>query len=201
LQNWDYGSDALYFVTICTAHRECYFGEIINGEMVLSELGKIVEPEWLKTIEMRPDMNLHMGEYVVMPNHFHAIISIGINKYNTGAFGGVVGGAIGGAVGRDARHRVSTDVTNVTNEPNNNNIPKSIDGIYKNKFGPQSKNLASILRGFKSGVTTYARINNINFDWQPRFHDHIIRNNESFERISKYIVNNPANWKDDKFYR
>jgi hypothetical protein len=37
LQNWDYGSDALYFITICTANRECYFGNIVNGEMVLSE--------------------------------------------------------------------------------------------------------------------------------------------------------------------
>ena len=58
LQNWNYGSEAMYFVTICTAHRECYFGNIVNGEMVLSELGKIVEPEWLKTFEMRQDMNL-----------------------------------------------------------------------------------------------------------------------------------------------
>jgi REP element-mobilizing transposase RayT len=196
LKNWDYGSDAMYFVTICTAHRECYFGNIVNGEMVLSELGKIVEPEWIKTFEMRQDLNLQMGEYVVMPNHFHAIISIGINKYNTSVVGGAVGngicGAIDGMVGRDAMHRVSTVETQT---------PKPIDGVYKNKFGPQSKNLASILRGFKSAVTTFARINNINFDWQPRFHDHIIRTDESFQQISKYISNNPANWKDDKFFQ
>lgn len=169
--------------------------------MVLSELGKIVEPEWLKTIEIRPDMNLQMGEYVVMPNHFHAIISIGINKFNTKLNRVDFGGAICGAMGRDAMHRVSTGETNVTNEPNITNIAKSIDSIYNNKFGPQSKNLASILRGFKSAVTTFARINNIEFDWQPRFYDHIIRTDTSFQRISKYITNNPANWKDDKFYR
>ena len=198
LKNWDYGSDAMYFVTICTAHRECYFGNIVNGEMVLSELGKIVEPEWLKTFEMRRDMNLQMGEYVVMPNHFHAIISIGINKYNTKYNRGDVGGAGGGVVGRDAMHRVSTGETGITNEMVD---AKPIDGVYKNKFGPQSKNLASILRGFKSAVTTFARINNINFDWQPRFHDHIIRTDESFQQISKYISNNPANWKDDKFFQ
>ncbi len=198
LQNWDYGSDAMYFVTICTSQRECYFGNIVNGEMVLSKLGKIVEPEWVKTFEMRQDMNLQMGEYVVMPNHFHAIISIGINKYNTGAVGGGIVNGVGGAMGRDAMHRVSTNVTNVTDETVDT---KPIDGIYKNKFGPQSKNLASILRGFKSAVTTFARINNINFDWQPRFHDHIIRTDESFQRISKYIANNLANWKDDRFFQ
>ena len=197
LQNWDYGSDAMYFVTICTACRECYFGNIVKGEMVLSELGKIIEPEWLETFEMRQDMNLQMGEYMVMPNHFHAIISIGINKYNTK----YNRGAVGNADGRDAMHRVSTNVTNETGVADEIDESKPIDGVYKNKFGPQSKNLASILRGFKSAVTTYARINTINFDWQPRFHDHIIRNNESFQRISKYIANNPANWKDDKFFQ
>jgi hypothetical protein len=132
-----------------------------------------------------------------MPNHFHAIISIGINKYNKGG-GGAVGIGIVGGGGRYAMHRVSAGKTNVTNETN---IAKPIDDVYKNKFGPQSKNLASILRGFKSAVTTFARINNIQFGWQPRFHDHIIRNDESFQRISKYIANNQANWNDDNFYR
>jgi REP element-mobilizing transposase RayT len=143
-------------------------------------------------------MHLQMGEYVVMPNHFHAIISIGINKYNTGSVGGVGINRVGGVIGRDAMHRVST---NVANEKAKTDVTIPNDGVYKNKFGPQSKNLASILRGFKSAVTTFARINNINFEWQPRFHDHIIRNDESFQRISTYIANNPANWTDDKFYR
>ena len=70
----------------------------------------------------------------------------------------------------------------------------------ENQFGSQSKNLASILRGYKSAVTTYARKNNIPFVWQPHFHDHIIRSDDAFNRISNYIVNNPANWKKDKFY-
>ena len=157
LQNWDYGSNAAYFVTICTKDRACYFGEVIEGKMQLNEIGKIAESEWLKTFEMRPDMNLEMGEYVVMPNHIHAIIGIGKNKYNT--------------VCRDAMHCAST-----------------------NQFGPQSKNLASIIRGYKSSVKKYATMNHIDFVWQPRFHDHIIRNDESFHRISEYIINNPLNW-------
>jgi hypothetical protein len=40
--------------------------------------------EWEKTLLMRPDMNLTMGEYVVMPNHFHSILIIGDNIYNSG---------------------------------------------------------------------------------------------------------------------
>ncbi|MGM0579461.1 MAG: transposase [Bacteroidota bacterium] len=157
LQNWDYGSNSKYFVTICTKNRECFFGNIRNGEMFLNDVGKIVESEWEKTFELRPDMNLFMGEYIVMPNHFHGIIGIGENRYNTN------------------------------------------DGSVPNQFGPQSKNLGSIMRGFKSAVTVGARLINPNFGWQGRFHDHIIRDYQSFIRISEYIKSNPKNWRDDTF--
>jgi REP element-mobilizing transposase RayT len=50
--------------------------------MELNEFGQLIEIEWLKTIELRPDMNLEMGNFVVMPNHFHAIIIIGENEFN-----------------------------------------------------------------------------------------------------------------------
>lgn len=82
LQSWNYAWEAAYFVTICTANKQHFFGEIENDKMHLSSIGKIVRQEWLKTFDMRPDMNLMMGEYVIMPNHFHAIIHIGKNQYN-----------------------------------------------------------------------------------------------------------------------
>jgi putative transposase len=69
-----------------------------------------------------------------------------------------------------------------------------------NRFGPQSKNLASIIRGFKSAVTQYARIHQIAFAWQTGFHDSIIWNASSFRRITKYIRNNPDNWNKDEFF-
>jgi putative transposase len=200
LSNWDYGSAALYFITICTQNRICFFGDVVADnvdsinilnfgddsvemqcivetqciaslpnppQMQLSEIGKIVESEWLKTFELRPDMNLIMGEFVVMPNHFHAIIGIGKNPYNTQ---------------REKRHN-----------PNSND--------FKNHFGPQSKNLASIVRGFKSSVTIVARKINPEFKWQSRFHDHIIRDDNSCQRIANYIIQNPAKWRMDTFYQ
>jgi putative transposase len=72
--------------------------------------------------------------------------------------------------------------------------------INKNQFGPQAKNLASVIRGFKSAVTTYARKNNIPFEWQTRYHDHIISTNKEYLRIADYIIDNPENWNEDKFY-
>ena len=209
LQNWDYGSNAMYFVTICTQNREHYFGEIINNEIELSELGKLAEIEWLKTPDIRPDMNLKLDAFVVMPNHFHAIIFIGVNEYNSlhnnakDANRGNRRDAMHRVSTTDAMHRVSTNATDATNADNPTNTTINTHGthppVHKNKFEPQSKNLASIIRGFKSSVTTYARKNNINFQWQSRFYDHIIRNNKSYNNIVNYIVTNPQNWDTDKF--
>jgi putative transposase len=107
-------------------------------------------------------MNLSLGDFQIMPNHIHGIISIGDNEFN-----------------------------------------KNIAGketILGNKFAPQIKNLASILRGYKNAVTSFAVKNNIKFGWQARYHDHIIRSQDEYDRISIYIQNNVAKWKDDKFY-
>ena len=62
---------------------------------------------------------------------------------------------------------------------------------YKNTFGPQSKNLGSIIRGFKSAVTKAPRQIDPGFIWQPRFHYYIIRNEKCCLEISEYIQNNP----------
>ena len=67
-----------------------------------------------------------------------------------------------------------------------------------NTFGPQRRNLASILRGYKVGVTTYATKQQIDFGWQARYHDRIVRNADELARIRHYIVQNPANWAKDK---
>ena len=66
-----------------------------------------------------------------------------------------------------------------------------------NRFGPQRENLASILRGFKSGVTTCATTHQIPFCWQARYHDHVIRNDNELHRIRQYIADNPARWEQD----
>ncbi|MBL0257112.1 MAG: hypothetical protein IPQ03_06115 [Bacteroidetes bacterium] len=82
LQHWDYANAGAYFITICTKNRAHFFGEIIDGEMHLNEIGEIANQEWIKTPDIRPDMNLKLGEFVVMPNHFHAVLIIGENQYN-----------------------------------------------------------------------------------------------------------------------
>ena len=63
------------------------------------------------------------------------------------------------------------------------------------------KKFASIVRGFKIGVTKNARLIHSGFEWQPRFHDHIIRDDKSFQNISIYIINNPINWQKNNFFK
>lgn len=185
LQKWDYKWQGAYFITICTADRINFFGHIQNGEMILNELGLVVQKEWEKTPELRRDMNLTLDAFVIMPNHFHGILCIGSNDYN----------------------RVYDVEAYIENEKCNRRVAMHRDpttdateSTSKNQFGPQSKNLGSVIRGFKSAVTTYARKNDISFAWQSRFHDHIIRDMDEFQRIRQYIVNNPKTWKEDKFF-
>ncbi len=183
MQNWDYGWQGQYYITICTRGREFYFGEIIDGQMTLSEIGEIVKSEWLKSPKIRPDMNLELDEFVIMPNHFHGIIQIGNNKFNKFDDQNIIHR-------RDTTHRVST--TDKTNEQ-----PLQTG---KNKFGPQKNNLSSIIRGFKSSVTKNARKINSDFGWQSGFYEHLIRDEKSLNTIQKYISENPENWAEDELH-
>ena len=74
LRGYDYSQAGLYFVTVCCENREHRFEKIENGEMVLNEYGTIAYNEWLKTPELRP--NVELGEFVIMPNHMHGILRL-----------------------------------------------------------------------------------------------------------------------------
>ena len=173
---WHQYNGGTYFVTICTKNRENYFGRIVDGVMEMSEMGKCLNEQILLTSQMRADMNVEIPLFSIMPNHVHLIVVIGDNVYNT-----PVKYDDGVSTGRDAMPCVSDSINNT--------------------FSPQSKNLASIIRGIKIGTKAYATTNNIVFDWQPRFHDHIVRNVDELNAIANYIEDNVANWKEDDFYR
>jgi REP element-mobilizing transposase RayT len=78
LREYDYTNPNWYYVTICTHDKKKIFGEVENGKMILNKFGKIVEEEWIKTKEIRK--NVDLDYYVVMPNHFHGIIINGANN-------------------------------------------------------------------------------------------------------------------------
>ncbi len=74
LQNWDYSSEAVYFITIVTKDRKCIFGAIEEEKMILNENGRIIENELLKSIKIRKNWFFH--NWVIMPNHIHLLIEI-----------------------------------------------------------------------------------------------------------------------------
>ncbi|HZF33660.1 MAG TPA: transposase [Candidatus Angelobacter sp.] len=74
LREYDYAQPGGYFVTICTHDHKCLFGEVVDSEMHLNELGEIVATEWLQTAEIRSEIAL--DAFVVMPNHVHAVVFI-----------------------------------------------------------------------------------------------------------------------------
>ena len=175
LQTWDYSNNGAYFITICTQNRHHFFGNINSGIMQLSEIGKLAEQFWYEIPNHFPMVEL--GNFVVMPNHVHGILII--DKTNDESFSESV---------ETRQCLVSTIHSNTI--------------IGSSRFQNQGKNtISSIVGSYKSIVTKISRQINPNFGWQSRFHDHIIRNSESFDNIQHYIGQNPSKCKEDTFYK
>lgn len=71
-QGYDYSQAGSYYITICTQDRDCLFGNVMNGQMLLNEAGRIVESVWSDL--PRYHEGLELDAFVIMPNHVHGII-------------------------------------------------------------------------------------------------------------------------------
>ena len=226
LQNWDYRWAGAYFITICTQNRAHYFGEIENGDMKLSSVGTIADVLWHEI--KNHAKNIELDAFVVMPNHVRGILILnGDNFENTNDTCTMENEGNGGKMnnGYDTENGgnmgIVDDGDNVGNGDNMGNggnvetghalslqpiqpikpIQPSEKTIGQNRFQNIGINsISSIIGSYKSAVTKHAHRLGFDFKWQTRFHDHIIRDNKSFETIQTYIIENPINWVDDKFY-
>jgi len=184
---WHNYSGGKYYITICTKNREHFFGRIENGIMQLSEIGKYAD----KNLQ---EINIHypyaeIPLFVVMPNHIHAIVVIDINHC------------------RDVARNVSTRNVSTRNVSTRNVSTRNVS--TRNVSTEENEKMAEIakrqsllcvsMRGIKSAITKFAHEQNIDFAWQTRFHDHIIRNQREMNFIANYIENNPAEWDTDCF--
>ncbi|MGC3977449.1 MAG: transposase [Paludibacteraceae bacterium] len=200
LWGYDYSQDGLYFITICTYNREPVFGQIADGEMQLNDAGIIVRDAWLETVRIRP--NIVLGDFVVMPNHFHAVFAINnpISVDDTRHRRGVL------HTPELSSHTPTlqlSDDTMCRNE--SSDVCRGLTGVCNTPLPPPSmpttlqspsQTVGAIVRGFKSMVSKRASYS----VWQRNYHEHIIRNEQALHRISQYIVSNPARWQDDCFY-
>jgi len=216
LKGYDYSQAGLYFITICVQDRECLFGKIVGAplvvdpndvntqnnhaqnekgqpqgikrtaEMILNDAGKMVENEWLKIPHRFT--NVHLHEYVVMPNHFHAIMEI-------------VGATLVVAQNVVAQNVVDQNIVAQNKMADNENENGQPQGIAPTK----PKTVGDMVGAFQSIVTVeYIRgVKQLGWQpfngklWQRNYWENIIRDEQSYQRISAYIINNPKNWNDD----
>lgn len=173
LQGYDYSSPGYYFVTIVSHNRLPIFGEIIQDQIQLSYIGKIVVDCWLEIPKHFQSVTL--DEYVVMPNHFHSIVNI-IEHQNVGA-----------------RHEASSFRRQASLYSTNDQNPKP--------KGSPPKSLSAIIGSFKSEATKRIHKAGLIKDqniWQRNYYEHVIQDDEDYQRIVEYIRFNPINWEADQ---
>jgi len=172
LNGYDYSQAGLYFITICCQNWECLFGEIVNGEMICNDAGKMVENEWLQLPQRFNKIKLH--EYVLMPNHFHGIIEI-----------------------------ITVGATLVVAQ---NDVVVKLEKGQPQGIAPTDKTVGDMVGAFKS-ITTIEYIKMAKQQilpqfnqriWQRNYWEHIVRDENEYQCISEYIINNPMKWDMDK---
>ncbi|MEQ8756109.1 MAG: transposase [Coleofasciculus sp. G1-WW12-02] len=176
LKGYDYRQPGAYFVTLCIRNRDCLLGEIIQGNMYLSPLGRIVKNEWYRTAVVRP--NVELDAFVIMPNHLHGIIVL-TDTHRTSL--------------RTELSVYSLDWVQPIVSTGSTREKRQIKGVVSGSLG-------AIIGQFKS--LSAKRINRIRQTphvplWQRDFYDHIIHRETSLHAIRKYIVENPLRWIDD----
>lgn len=183
LKGYDYSQEGLYYITICIQNRECLFGDIIAGKMILNDSGKMVEKRWLALTDRFPNVQLH--EFVVMPDHFHAILEIlpTVGAYPCGC----------PLSGDDGHPKSNGDDGLLLGQPQGHAPTVA-----------KRKTVGDMMDAFKSITTVeYIRgVKNLGWTpfngklWQRNYYEHIIRDYDAFVRISEYIRENLEKWKE-----
>ena len=173
---WHDYNGGKYFITICTKHREHYFGEISSpigmrratsqSIMHLSEIGRFADDQFRNVQAHYPYAEIPL--WVVMPNHIHAVVIINNEKIPYSKRVIPVGTWRAASLQQYQRH-----------------------------ISQMQGWVSVVIGGIKSSVTRFAHRHQIPFAWQSRFHDHIIRNAGEMNRIAKYIENNVSQWSFD----
>jgi len=203
LKGYDYSQAGLYFITICTHQRECLFGTIEHDEMQLNDIGIVANTCWMDIPKHFPNAVLHA--HIIMPNHVHGIIELTMDG-DVGVVGDV--GDVG-IVGAENFLPLQSETPLPTHTPQSS--------VRAEDFLPQPpkrhefqqmipRSIGSIVKGFKIGVTKWCR-NTLTEEfpsqrivWQRNYYEHIIRNQQAYDTISEYILNNPKKWEEDKFH-
>lgn len=153
---------------MCSHQKQCLFGEIVNDKMLLNQIGKIVRDEWLKSSQIRQEIEL--DEWVIMPNHLHGIVIIQHND------------DLDGDVAID-RNDVIDDKGASLTPPQRK--PKSLSSFIAGFKSSVTKRLKIFC------TQSNPRI------WQRNYYESIVRNELHLNQIRHYIIDNPYKWAED----
>ena len=186
--SWHEYNGGMYFVTFCTMDRMHYLGEIADGKMNLSEIGKFADEQFRNVTAHYPYSEIPL--WVVMPDHIHAIVVI--HNEMDGAENNCDGNNCGVVARNDSTNNI--DSTNI--EPNifNKTDKSAGKNEHMSSLSPKKNTLSVVIRGLKSAITKYAHEHSMKLVWQTKYHDRIIRNTAEMNRIAEYIENNVAEW-------
>ena len=191
LKGYDYSKDNLYFVTSCVHDMICCFGNIVVGTG--RDLSDNDDDERTGHDLSLQEAYMNLNEYgkiadqqwYWLAGQYPYIVLHEFIVMPNHMHGIIEINAVG--TGRDLSR-------------NNDDHKKT--GHDLSLPEPKIKSLSELMGAYK--MTTSKKIHLAGYDefaWQRSFHDHIIRDEKSYERISNYIINNPNSWDQDKFYR
>ena len=173
LRGYDYQQAGAYFVTICTQGRTCLFGEVLDGEVVLSPFGQVVAEEWNRTAAVRPEVDL--DAFVVMPNHVHGIVVL-------------IGDEVEPPVG--ATRWLARSPTALGGSPSTPpRLTSGSLGAIVGQFKSITTKRISTQRGTPGAPV-----------WQRNFYEHVIRSDASLDRIRAYVEGNADTWAADQLH-
>jgi putative transposase len=188
---WDYSQNGAYFITICTQHRIHYFGEILFSDAI-NDINVNVETRLITSLPESPQSTPQtpylqptiLGElakqiWFEIPTHF-AFIQLGAFVVMPNHLHGIL------IIENDAADKSPPE--------------QKTGGFAGNKNPMSNENISRVVRWFKGRCAFEMRKNHVDFEWQPRFHDHIIRDDLEYQRIQDYINNNPSKWHTDEFF-
>lgn len=199
LKGYDYTQAGAYFVTIIVQERLPLFGVVADGKMRLNAVGEMVQRMWGEMPNRFP--SIVMDTFITMPNHIHGIITI-------------VGAPLVAAHHPNAMpspnnaKTPSNAATNIITKPRTTTIPETAvsEDRTTTRVAPTGVQLGAVVGAFKS-LTTLEYMQGVramNWPrfhgrlWQRNFYEHIVRTDESMERIRQYILDNPAQWAFDR---
>jgi REP element-mobilizing transposase RayT len=176
LKGWNY-SCGCYFITCNTHENKPLFGAIVNGRMVLNAAGQIANEEWLKSAELRKEVEL--DEFVIMPNHVHGIVRLRADDL---------------PVAHTERCRGDRQVV----RPSDRQVVRPSDRQVV-RPGPRllPRSLGALIAGYKGAVGK--RVNEMcqtpgQVLWHRNYWDVIVRDEKALENIRNYIRFNPMNY-------